>query len=113
MCAPAVIPIISAIGAIGSAGQALGIFGGRNRNQTPPQRAMTPPPTARGPGPAAQGAGDDEKTKKVDESIKIQQNAKQKRDKQTVKKGLGALGAAAAVNTGVDSTPAGGVNTGT
>ena len=113
MCAPAIIPVISAIGAIGSAAQQLGIFGGRNRNQTPQQRTQTPPPTVKGAGPAAQGAGDDEKTKKPDESVKIQQNAKQKRDKQTVKKGLGALGAAAAVNTGVDSTPAGGVNTGT
>ena len=81
--------------------------------QAQPTRTMTPPPTVQGPGPAASAAGDDEKTKKVDESIKIQQNAKQKRDKQTTKKGLGALGAAAAVNTGVDSTPAGGVNTGT
>ena len=110
MCAPAVIPLISAIGAIGSAGQALGIFGGRNRNQTPQQRAVTPPPTVKGAGPSAQGAGDDEKTKKVDESIKIQQNAKQKRDKQTVKKGTAALGAAPAVNTGITNTPAGGVN---
>ena len=109
MCAPAVIPLISAIGAIGSAGQALGIFGGRNRNQTQ-QRAVTPPPTVKGAGPAAQGAGDDEKTKKVDESIKVQQNAKQKRDKQTVKKGTAALGAAPAVNTGIANTPAGGVN---
>tara|TARA_R100001440_G_scaffold19963_1_gene33605 strand:- start:734 stop:1072 length:339 start_codon:yes stop_codon:yes gene_type:complete len=110
MCAPAVIPLISAIGAIGSAGQALGIFGGRNRNQTPQQRTQTPPPSVKGAGPAAQGAGDDEKTKKVDESIKVQQNAKQKRDKQTVKKGTAALGAAPAVNTGIVNTPAGGVN---
>ena len=47
--------------------------------------------------------------------LKITHNLiiKQKRDKQTVKKGLASLGAASAVNTGVDSTPAGGVNTGT
>ena len=112
MCAP-VIPLISAIGGLATAAQSLGIIGNRNRNQSQPQRSVTPPPTVRGPGPAAQGAGDDEKTKKVDESIKIQQNAKQKRDKQTTKKGLASLGAAAAVNTGMDSTPAGGVNTGT
>ena len=113
MCAPAIIPVISAIGAIGSAAQQLGIFGGRNRNQTPQQRAVTPPPQVKAAAPGAQGAGDDEKTKKPDESIKIQQNAKQKRDNQTVKKGLAKLGAEPAVNTGVDSTPAGGVNTGT
>ena len=110
MCAPAVIPIISAIGAIGSAGQALGIFGNRRQQQAMPSRTQTPAPTVKGAGPAAQGAGDDEKTKKVDESIKIQQNAKQKRDKQTVKKGTAALGAAPAVNTGIANTPAGGVN---
>ena len=110
MCAPAIIPVISAIGAIGSAAQQLGVFGGRNRNQIPQQRAMTPQPQVKSAGPAAQGAGDDEKTKKVDESIKIQQNAKQKRDKQTVKKGTAALGAAPAVNTGITNTPAGGVN---
>mgnify|MGYP001157213044 CR=1 FL=1 len=113
MCAPAIVPIISAIGGLATAGQALGIFGNRRQQQSMPQRTATAQPTLKTAGPAAQGAGDDEKTKKPDESIKIQQNAKQKRDKQTVKKGLGALGAAAAVNTGVDSTPAGGVNTGT
>ena len=110
MCAPAIIPVISAIGAIGSAAQQLGIFGGRNRNQTPQQRTATPPPQVKSAAPGAQGAGDDEKTKKPDESIKIQQNAKQKRDKQTVKKGTAALGAAPAVNTGLANTPAGGVN---
>ena len=113
MCAPAVLPIISAIGAIGSAGQALGIFGNRRQQQSMPSRTQTPPPSVKAAGPAAQGAGDDEKTKKPDESVKIQQNAKQKRDKQTVKKGLGGLGARPSVNTGIDSTPAGGVNTGT
>ena len=104
MCAPAVIPLISAIGAIGSAGQALGIFGGRDRNQTPQQRDVTPAPSVKAAGPAAQAAGDDEKTKKVDESIKVQQNAKQKRDKQTVKKGTAALGALPGVNTGITNT---------
>ena len=112
MCAP-VVPLLTAIGGIASAASSLGIIGNRNRNQSQPQRSVTPPPTVRGPGPSAQGAGDDEKTKKIDESIKIQQNAKQKRDKQTTKKGLASLGASAAVNTGMDSAPAGGVNTGT
>ena len=111
MCAP-VLPLIGAIGGIASATQQLGILGNQRRQQQQ-ARSMTPAPSIRAPGPAAQGAGDDEKTKKVDESIKIQQNAKQKRDKQTTKKGLASLGAAAAVNTGMDSTPAGGVNTGT
>ena len=110
MCAPAIIPIISAIGAIGSAGQALGIFGNRNQQQAMPTRTATAQPTIKNAGPAAQGALDDEKTKKPDESIKIQQNAKQKRDKQTVKKGTGALAARQPVNTGVDNTPAGGIN---
>ena len=110
MCAPAIIPIISAIGAIGSAGQALGIFGGNRNRQQNQARAVTPPPTVKQAGPAAQGAGDDEKLKKPDESIEIQQNAKQKRDKQTTKKGLAALGAEPAVNTGINNTPSGGVN---
>ena len=110
MCAP-VIPLLGAIGGIATAAQQLGIFGSRNQNA--PTFKPTAAPNVKGAGPAAQGAGDDEKTKKVDESIKIQQNAKQKRDKQTTKKGLGALGAAEAVNTGVSPTaPAGGVNTG-
>ena len=109
MCAPAIVPIISAIGALGTAGQALGIFGG-NRNRQQSQRAVTPPPSVKQAGPAAQGAGDDEKLKKPDESVEIQQNAKQKRDKQTTKKGLAALGAAPAVNTGIQNTPSGGVN---
>ena len=113
MCAPAIIPVISAIGAIGTAAQQLGVFGNRRQQQAMPQRTQTAPPSIKAAGPAAQGAGDDEKTKKPDESVKIQQNAKQKRDKQTVKKGLGALGARPSVNTGIDSTPAGGVNTGT
>tara|TARA_R100000773_G_scaffold13777_1_gene12632 strand:+ start:800 stop:1138 length:339 start_codon:yes stop_codon:yes gene_type:complete len=111
MCAPAIVPIISAIGALGTAGQALGIFGGnRNRQQNQAARTQTPAPNVKAAGPAAQGAGDDEKLKKPDESIEIQQNAKQKRDKQTTKKGLAALGAAPAVNTGIQNTPSGGVN---
>ena len=85
MCAP-VIPLISAIGGLATAASSLGILGGNRNRQTQPARSMTPPPTVQGPGPAASAAGDDEKTKKVDESIKIQQNAKQKRDKHTVKK---------------------------
>ena len=110
MCAPAIIPVISAIGAIGTAAQQLGVFGNRRQQQAMPQRTQTAPPSIKAAGPAAQGAGDDEKTKKPDESVKIQQNAKQKRDKQTVKKGTGALAARQPVNTGVDNTPAGGIN---
>tara|TARA_R100000655_G_scaffold72501_1_gene111033 strand:- start:255 stop:590 length:336 start_codon:yes stop_codon:yes gene_type:complete len=110
MCAPAIVPIISAIGGLATAGQALGIFGGNRNRQQSQMRAATPPPSVKAAGPAAQGAGDDEKLKKPDESIEIQQNAKQKRDKQTTKKGLAALGAAPAVNTGIQNTPSGGVN---
>ena len=86
------------------------IFGGNKNQQATPQRTATAQPTIKNAGPAAQGALDDEKTKKPDESIQIQQNAKQKRDKQTVKKGSAALAARQPVNTGVDSTPAGGIN---
>ena len=109
MCVP-IMPLIGA-SLIGAAGNALGVFKGRNGNPNQSARLAPPPPT-KAPGPAATGSGDDVKTKKPDESIKIQQNAKQKRDKQTVKKGLGALGAAPAINTGIDSTPSGGINTG-
>ena len=113
MCAPAIIPILGAIGGVATAAQQLGVFGGQKQAAASTFKP-TATPTTKAPGPAAEGAGDDEKTKKVDESIKIQQNAKQKRDKQTTKKGLGGLGAAEAVNTGVSPTaPAGGVNTGT
>ena len=108
MCAP-ILPLLTTIGGIATAASSLGVFGGRNNNQ-PTARLNTPPPT-KAPGPMGAGAGDDVKTKKPDESIKIQQNAKQKRDKQTVKKGLGALGAAPAINTGIDSTPSMGINT--
>ena len=43
------------------------------------------------------------------ESIEVQQNAKQKRDKQTVKKGTNQFGALPGVNTGVsaDASPTG------
>ena len=108
MCAP-ILPLLTTIGGIATAASSLGVFGGRNNNQ-PTARLNTPPPT-KAPGPMGAGAGDDVKTKKPDESIKIQQNAKQKRDKQTVKKGLGALGAAPAINTGIDKTPSLGINT--
>ena len=112
MCAPAIIPIISAVGGIATAAQQLGILGGnRNRQAAQPQRTQTPPPTTLQPSQAASAAGDDEQIKP--ESIEVQQNAKQKRDKQTVKKGTGMLGALPGVNTGVADTPAGGVNTGT
>ena len=108
------VPLVSSLlvpSLIGAAGSSLGLFRGRNAAATP-TRTMTAQPTVKALGPMASGAGDDVKTKKPDESIKIQQNAKQKRDKQTVKKGLGALGAAPAINTGIDSTPSGGINTG-
>ena len=114
MCAPAIVPILGAIGGVATAAQQLGVFGRRNQ-PTAPTFKPTAQPQIKGAGPAAQGAGDDEKTKKVDESIKIQQNAKQKRDKQTTKKGLAGLGAEAAVNTGISPTtsPSGTPNIGT
>ena len=113
MCAPAVIPILGAIGGVATAAQQLGLIGRRNQ-QSAPTFKPTAAPTVKD-APQAMGAGEDEKTKKVDESIKIQQNAKQKRDRQTTKKGLGALGAAAAVNTGIAPTtnPSGTPNIGT
>ena len=110
MCAP-IIPIISAIGGIATAAQSLGILGGqRNRQAAQAQRSQTPPPSTMAPTQAASGAGDDEQIKP--ESIEVKQNAKQKRDKQTTKKGTGALGALPGINTGVADAPAGGVNTG-
>jgi len=109
MCA-AVVPIISAIAGATTIASQLGILGNRNSQPSSTPRTQTPPPSVRPPGPAAMGAGDDEKLKKPDESIKIQQNAKQKRDKQTVAKGLSGLGAATAVNTGVNDTPNLGIN---
>ena len=112
MCAPAIIPIISAVGGIATAAQQLGILGGnRNRQAAQPQRTQTPPPTTMQPSQAASAAGDDEQIKP--ESIEVQQNAKQKRDKQTVKKGTGMLGALPGVNTGTDTTtPSGTPNIG-
>ena len=112
MCAPAIIPIISAVGGIATAAQQLGILGGnRNRQAAQPQRTQTPPPTTLQPSQAASAAGDDEQIKP--ESIEVNQNAKQKRDKQTVKKGTGMLGALPGVNTGTDTTtPSGTPNIG-
>ena len=112
MCAPAIIPIISAVGGIATAAQQLGILGGnRNRQAAQPQRTQTPPPTTMAPSQAASAAGEDEQIKP--ESIEVQQNAKQKRDKQTVKKGTGMLGALPGVNTGTDTTaPSGTPNIG-
>ena len=112
MCAPAIIPIISAVGGIATAAQQLGILGGnRNRQAAQPQRTQTPPPTTLQPSQAASAAGEDEQIKP--ESIEVQQNAKQKRDKQTVKKGTGMLGALPGVNTGTDTTaPSGTPNIG-
>ena len=111
MCAP-IIPILSAVGGIATAAQQLGILGGnRNRQAAQPQRTQTPPPTTMAPSQAASAAGEDEQIKP--ESIEVQQNAKQKRDKQTVKKGTGMLGALPGVNTGTDTTtPSGTPNIG-
>ena len=111
MCAP-IIPLISAIGGIATAASSLGILGGNRRQQSAtPQRQVTPPPSTQAAGPQASGAGEDEMIKP--ESIEVKQNAKQKRDKQTVKKGTGQLGALPGINTGVTANaPAGGVNVG-
>ena len=109
MCAPAILPIISAVGGIATVASQLGILGNnRNQNQAAPTRTQTPPPSPQAPSPMAAGAGDDEQIKP--ESIEVNQNAKQKRDKQTVKKGTGQLGALPGINTGAPATPAGGVN---
>ena len=112
MCVPMLSPLL--MPALGiAAGRGIGsLLGINGRNPAAPTRNLSAQPTTKAPGPMGAGAGDDVKTKKPDESVKIQQNAKQKRDKQTVKKGLGALGAAPAINTGIDSTPSGGINTG-
>ena len=109
MCAPAILPIISAVGGIATVASQLGILG-NNRNQmgAAPTRTQTPPPSTQAPNPQAAGAGDDEQIKP--ESIEVKQNAKQKRDKQTVKKGTGQLGALPGINTGTTTTPAGGIN---
>ena len=113
MCAPiaALAPILGAVGTAATVASQLGILGGnRNRQQSQPQaRTQTPPPQTQQPNQQAAGAGDDEMIKP--ESIEVQQNAKQKRDKQTVKKGTGALGALPGINTGVaPMTPPQGVN---
>ena len=110
MCAP-IIPILSAVGGIATAAQQLGILGGNRNRQAQPQRTQTPPPQVQQAQQAASAAGDDEQIKP--ESIEVQQNAKQKRDKQTVKKGTGMLGALPGVNTGTDTTtPSGTPNIG-
>ena len=113
MCAPAVIPILGAIGGGVTALQSLGVFGNRG-NQTQQSFKPTAAPTVKD-APPTMGAGEDEKTKKVDESIKIQQNPAQKRDKRKANLGLENLGAAAAVNTGIAPTtnPSGTPNIGT
>ncbi len=107
MCAP-VVPLLAAIGGAATVAQQLGIIGNR-RQQSTPSYTPTATPRIQTPGPAAAGAKEDEKLKTEDESIKIEQNAKQKKDKSTVKKGLGALGAAPAVNTPIE-TPSLGIN---
>ena len=110
MCAPAIIPILTAVGGVATAASQLGLLGGRQRQQTAtPQRQQTAPPPVQSPSQAASAAGDDEIIKP--ESVEVKQNAKQKRDKQTVKKGTGALGALPGINTGVaPMTPPQGVN---
>tara|TARA_A200000159_G_scaffold37663_1_gene33880 strand:+ start:159 stop:506 length:348 start_codon:yes stop_codon:yes gene_type:complete len=111
MCAPiaALAPILGAVGTAATVASQLGILGGnRNRQQSQPMaRTQTPPPSTQAPNQQASGAGDDEMIKP--ESIEVKQNAKQKRDKQTVKKGTGQLGALPGINTGVtsDASPTG------
>ena len=111
MCAPAIIPILTAVGGIATAASQLGLVGNRQQRQqiATPQRQQTAPPPVQSPSQAASAAGDDELIKP--ESVEVKQNAKQKRDKQTVKKGTGALGALPGINTGVaPMTPPQGVN---
>ena len=110
MCAPAIIPILTAVGGVATAASQLGLLGGRQRQQiATPQRQQQPMPAVQSPNQAASAAGDDELIKP--ESVEVKQNAKQKRDKQTVKKGTGALGALPGINTGVaPMTPPQGVN---
>ena len=105
MCAPiaALAPILGAVGTAATVASQLGILGGnRNRQSSQPQqRSVTPPPQTQQPNQQASGAGDDEMIKP--ESIEVKQNAKQKRDKQTTKKGTGQLGALPGINTGVSA----------
>ena len=111
MCAPiaAIAPILGAVGTAATVASQLGILGGNRARQStaPQQRSVTPPPSTQAPTQAASGAGEDEMIKP--ESIEVTQNAKQKRDKQTVKKGTGQLGALPGINTGVtsDASPTG------
>ena len=113
MCAP-VLPILAAVGGAATVAQQLGIIGGsRNQQQSSNQRQQTAPPPLRGPGPAAARGLDPEQVRPEEDSAKVKQNAKQKRDKQTVKKGLQGLGAAPAVNLATPAnTPPEGVNLG-
>ena len=111
MCAP-VIPLIAAIGGAATVASQLGIIGNRNNQQAQTFTPTSPPPV-RGPGPAAAAGLDPEQVRPEEESAKVKQNAKQKRDKQTVKKGLQGLGAAPAVNLATPAnTPPEGVNLG-
>ena len=117
MCAPAVVPIITAVAGAATVAQQLGIIGGGNRRQQQAsqqqQRQLTAPPPMRSPGPAAARGLDPEEVRAEEESVKVKQNAKQKRDKHTVKKGLLGLGAAPAVNLATPvNTPPEGVNLG-
>ena len=111
MCAPAIIPILTAVGGIATAASQLGIVGNNRQRQqiATPQRQQTAPPPIQSPTQAASAAGDDELIKP--ESVEVKQNAKQKRDKQTVKKGTLQFGALPGINTGVaPMTPPQGVN---
>ena len=105
MCAP-VIPLIGAIAGAASIAQSLGIIGNRNR-QAAQTGTLSAPPSLRSPGPQATGATKPEDVKGEEDAATIKQNAKQKRDKQTVKKGLQGLGAAPAINTPTTPPPTG------
>ena len=109
MCAP-VIPLLTAIGGIASAGSALGIFGNRGRDNVKPAN-FKPAPALKTPGPAATAAEDPERLKGEEDVAKITQNLKQKKDKLTAMRGLEGLGVAPAINNPIP-TPPSGVNIG-
>tara|TARA_B100000287_G_scaffold14041_1_gene14193 strand:+ start:189 stop:521 length:333 start_codon:yes stop_codon:yes gene_type:complete len=106
MCAP-VVPLIGALAGAASIAQSLGIIGNRNRQVAQVSGTMSAPPALKSPGPAATGATKPEELKGEEDAATVKQNAKQKRDKQTVKKGLQGLGAAPAINTPTTPPPTG------
>ena len=110
MCAP-VIPLLAAVGGAASIASSLGILGGGRNQQASAGRQMTAPPALKSPGPAATGAVKPEELKNEEDAATVKQNAKQLRDKQTVKKGLQGLGAKPAINTPT-TTPPTGINIG-